>query len=105
MTSQSTSALAKAFCALRLMRAARRDAGFTIISTRPILLGVNLTAVAALMNSQGLCEPAFPDSRGRRRRDGLCACTRTPACVGVCQGLLNARGGDRTRMGSYPKGF
>jgi hypothetical protein len=36
------------------MRAARRDAGFTISSTRPILLGVNFTAVAALIEFQGL---------------------------------------------------
>src|SRR5450756_1245488 len=62
MESQPTPASAKAFRAWRWMRAPRRDPGFTINSTRSILLGANLIAVAALMACQGLCEPAFPDS-------------------------------------------
>ncbi len=46
---QSTPASAKAFSAFRRRRSARRDAGFTIRSTRSSRLGANRIAVAALM--------------------------------------------------------
>src|SRR2546423_2692885 len=49
MTSQSTPASTNALRALRLTRSPRREAGFTISSTRSILLGANFIAVAALI--------------------------------------------------------
>src|ERR1035437_9367829 len=49
MESQATPASANALSAWRWMCAPRLDPGFTIISTRSILLGANFIAVAALM--------------------------------------------------------
>src|SRR5450759_2382205 len=105
MRSQPTPASAKAFSALRRRRAPLRDAGFTISSTRSIRLGANLIAVAALMACQGLCEPVFRILRRCGRLHGLYDCARTSCALGLEGTLPNARGGDRTRMGSYPKGF
>ena len=55
-TSHSTPASANALTTLERRRAARLDAGFTMRSTRSILLGVNFIAVAALMARQLLNE-------------------------------------------------
>src|SRR5205085_6534971 len=64
MRSHSTAASSNAFSAFRRMRSPRRDAGFTISSTRLILRGANFIAVAALIPGSELLGRCSFASRG-----------------------------------------
>src|SRR5438067_6744265 len=64
MRSHSTPASSNAFSVFRRMRSPRRDAGFTISSTRLILRGANFIAVAALIAGSELLGRYSFASRG-----------------------------------------